>query len=162
MLCMHNKNVYIYTIRIDSSMKKEETVDFNIKAAWHAISRMYNQVGQDRGVTTSTGFVLLNINPEFGTRATKIAPLMGMEATSLSRILKSMEEQGFIYRQPDPEDGRAVRIFLTEKGRKDQEEARDAVLSFNEEIKKSVNKSDLETFFQVIQKINQVIEVRST
>ena len=24
-------------------MKREETVDYNIKAAWHAIYRMYNQ-----------------------------------------------------------------------------------------------------------------------
>ena len=42
-------------------MQREETVEFNIKAAWHAIARMYNQLGQTRGVTSSTGFVLLNI-----------------------------------------------------------------------------------------------------
>ena len=142
-------------------MKREETVDFHIKAAWHAIARMYNQIGQSRGVTTSTGFVLLNINPEYGTRATKIAPLMGMESTSLSRILKSMEDQGFIYRQKDPEDGRAVRIFLTQKGREDQEEARTAVLSFNDEIKNNVSKKDLNTFFKVIQKISQLIEEKT-
>ncbi len=143
-------------------MKREETVDFNIKATWHAISRMYNQVGQPRGVTTSTGFVLLMINPEFGTRATKIAPLMGMESTSLSRILKSMEEQGFIYRQQDPDDGRAVRIFLTEKGQEDQEEAKRTVLEFNDEIKREVGQTELNTFFQVIQRINQIIEQRNT
>ena len=55
-------------------MKREETIDYNIKVAWHAISRMYNQYGADMDVTASTGFVLLNIDQENGTPATKIAP----------------------------------------------------------------------------------------
>ena len=74
-------------------MKREETVDFNIKVTWHAISRMYNQYGDKFELTASTGFVLLNIDVEDGTPATKIAPLMGLEARSLTRMLKSMEER---------------------------------------------------------------------
>jgi len=141
-------------------MKREETVEFNIKAAWHAISRMYNQKGQDRGISTSTGFVLLNIHPDFGTRATRIAPLLGMESTSLSRLLKTMEEEEFIFRQRDPDDGRAVRIFLTEKGRRHQDLARNAVMDFNELLKDQIGRKDLSAFFRVIQKINKIIELK--
>ena len=75
-------------------MKKELTIDYNIKAAWHAIMRMYNQYGQDFDITASTGFVLLNIDSEQGTPATKIAPALGMESRSLTRMLKSLEEKG--------------------------------------------------------------------
>ena len=57
-------------------MRREETVDYNIKAAWHAIARMYNQQAGKHEITMSMGFVLLNINSEGGTPATKIAPLM--------------------------------------------------------------------------------------
>jgi MarR family transcriptional regulator, organic hydroperoxide resistance regulator len=77
-------------------MKKEETVDHNLRTAWHAISRMYNQQAQKYDATMSMGFVLLNINTEEGTAATKIAPMMGLEARSLTRLLKSMEEKGLI------------------------------------------------------------------
>lgn len=73
-------------------MKKEETVDYNIKVAWHAIMRMYNQHGQDFDITASTGFVLLNIDSEKGTPATKIAPALGMEARSLTRKTESKEK----------------------------------------------------------------------
>ena len=97
-------------------MKKEVTVDYNIKSAWHSISRMYNSYGVNFDVTASTGFVLLNIDAEKGTPATKIAPMMGLESRSLTRMLKSMEEKGWIYRQKDPEDGRSVRIFLSDEG----------------------------------------------
>ena len=51
-------------------MKREETVDFNIKAAWHAISRMYNQEAIKHDITTSIGFVLLNIDMDHGIPAT--------------------------------------------------------------------------------------------
>ncbi|HAP64560.1 MAG TPA: MarR family transcriptional regulator, partial [Cytophagales bacterium] len=82
-------------------MKAQETVDYHIKATWHAISRMYNQEAAKYEITMSLGFALLTIHPEEGTPATKIAPQMGLEARSLTRILKTMEERGFIYKQPD-------------------------------------------------------------
>jgi len=85
-------------------MRREETVDHTIKSAWHAIARMYNQQASKYDVTTSIGFVLLNIHSEEGTPATKIAPLMGLEARSLTRMLKTMEEKKLIYRHPDPID----------------------------------------------------------
>ncbi|MBT1703124.1 MarR family winged helix-turn-helix transcriptional regulator, partial [Chryseosolibacter indicus] len=91
-------------------MRREETVDYHIKAAWHAIARMYNQQAIKNDFTMSMGFVLLNINSEEGVPATKIAPLMGLEARSLTRLLKSMEEKGFIYRIGDASDKRLVRI----------------------------------------------------
>ena len=66
-------------------MKQEESVDYQIKATWHAISRMYNQQAIKYDITTSIGFVLLNIDSHEGTPATKIAPLMGLEARSLTK-----------------------------------------------------------------------------
>lgn len=98
-------------------MRREETVDHQIKAVWHAISRMYNQQAGKHAITTAIGFVLLNIHAEQGTPATKIAPLMGLEARSLTRMLKTMESKKLIYREPDPLDKRSVRIFLTDLGK---------------------------------------------
>ncbi|MDH5379701.1 MAG: MarR family transcriptional regulator [Cyclobacteriaceae bacterium] len=139
-------------------MKKEETVDFNIKTTWLAISRMYNQKAQVHGFTMSVGFVLLNINPDLGTRATSIAPLVGLEVTSLTRMLKTLEEQGLIERRSDPEDGRAVRIFLTEKGHFGREIAKGAVINFNESVKSTVSNEELTVFFKVMKKINETLE----
>jgi MarR family transcriptional regulator, organic hydroperoxide resistance regulator len=139
-------------------MRREETVDYHIKATWHAISRMYNQQASKYGATMSTGFVLLNINSEEGTPATKIAPLMGLEARSLTRILKSMEASGLIYRETDASDRRLVRIFLSGEGRKKKEKAREAVLLFNESVRNQVSAQKLKVFFEVLMEINKVIE----
>jgi MarR family transcriptional regulator, organic hydroperoxide resistance regulator len=142
-------------------MRREETVDHNIKTAWHAIARMYNQQAGKHNITMSMGFVLLNINSEEGTPATKIAPLIGLEARSLTRLLKSMEEKGLINRETDSSDKRLVRIVLTKEGKKKKEKSRETVLRFNEVIQEQIEKEKLNTFFEVLQKINHIIEKNS-
>ena len=138
-------------------MRREETVDYAIKAAWHAIARMYNQQAAKHDITMSMGFVLLNIHSE-GTPATKIAPLMGLEARSLSRLLKAMEEKGLIYREADASDKRLVRIVLTKEGKKKKERSRETVLRFNETIRDHVETRKLNVFFQVLQEIQLLVE----
>ncbi len=138
-------------------MRKEETVDHNIKAAWHAIARMYNQQAAKFDLTMSMGFVLLNIHPE-GTPATKIAPLMGLEARSLTRLLKTMEEKGLICREPDVSDKRLVRIQLTKEGKRKREKSRETVLRFNDAVQKKIPKHKLDIFFEVLQQITRTIE----
>jgi DNA-binding MarR family transcriptional regulator len=135
-------------------MRKEETVDHNIKSAWHAIARMYNQQASKYEVTTSIGFVLLNIHSDEGTPATKIAPLMGLEARSLTRMLKTMEEKGLIYRVPDPIDKRSVRIYLTDLGKQKKELSRASVLLFNNRVRELIPEHKLKVFFDVINEIN--------
>jgi DNA-binding MarR family transcriptional regulator len=139
-------------------MKREETIDYHIRAAWHAIARMYNQKASSHGVTMAIGFVLLNIDVEEGTPATKIAPLMGLEARSLTRLLKTLEEKGAIYRQVDAIDKRCVRIYLTEEGKKGREQAKETVLRFNEIVREEIPSEKLEIFFEVIQSINKILE----
>ncbi len=139
-------------------MKREETVDYNIKAAWHNIARMYNQQAAKYQGTMSIGFALLNIHSEEGTPATKIGPMMGLEARSLTRLLKSMEEKGLICRKADKIDKRSVRIFLTKEGKKHKEKSKDTVLRFNEVVREEISASKLNVFFEVIQKINQLID----
>ena len=139
-------------------MRREETVDYNIKAAWHAIARMYNQQASKYDITMSMGFVLLNIHSDEGTPATKIAPLMGLEARSLTRLLKSMEEKGLIYREADASDKRLVRIVLTKEGKKKREGSKATVLRFNEAIREQIDGQSLNIFFSVLQKINKIIE----
>lgn len=139
-------------------MKREETVDYTIKAAWHAISRMYNQKAAKYGITTSIAFVLLNISSSEGTPATKIAPMIGLEPRSLTRMLKTLEEKGLIYREKDTRDGRSVKIRLTELGYEKKGIAIETVRAFNNIVFKNIPTEKLAIFFEVIAQINGLIE----
>jgi DNA-binding MarR family transcriptional regulator len=143
-------------------MKREETVDYHIKSAWHAISRMYNQQAAEEGFTTAIGFVLININSKEGTPATKIAPLIGLETRSLTRMLKTMEEKGLIFKKADPIDKRSVRIFLTEEGKRKKEISIQTIMKFNLMVREMVSEEELESFFGVFSKIQTIIDQVAT
>lgn len=143
-------------------MRKEKTVDFQIKWAWHSISRMYNTYASRFDITMAVGYVLLNIDVEHGTPATKIAPMLGMEPRSLVRMLRTLEEKGLITREVDPKDRRFVRIVLTEQGRAKRELSKQGVIDFNNMVRERVPLDKLATFFEVINDINKLVDEENT
>lgn len=136
----------------------KEDIGFDVKVTWLAVARMFSPLAQEHKLTVTMGFALLNISREKGTPATKIAPLLGMEPRSLTRLIKKMEEDGLVERRPDPEDKRSVRIFLTEKGAEKKEIAKSNVEHFNSAVRKAVSAKDLAVFFDVLEKIHLVIK----
>ena len=143
-------------------MKPEETVDFHIKRTWQSIAKMYNELAAGYGATMATGYVLLSIDKEQGTPSTALGPKMGMEATSLSRILKSMEEKELIERKPNPADGRSVLVFLTPFGIEKRKDARAAVIGFNQQVLERFAEEDLQNFFKVIRGIDEMLQENKT
>lgn len=143
-------------------MKKEETIDFHIKSCWHSISRMYNQKAIQEDITTSIGFVLININSKDGTPATKIAPMMGLESRSLTRVLRTMEEKGLISKKADTQDKRSVRVYLTQEGRRKKAVSIETIMDFNQKVKAALSPDEWDTFFMIFEKINKVISNEQT
>lgn len=139
------------------SVLSKQAIGFDIKVTWLSIARMYSPLAVKYGMTVTMGFVLLNISSEKGAAATKIAPLLGMEPRSLTRLIKNMEEQGLVTRKPDPEDKRSVRIFLTDLGLERKRIARENVDSFNQAIHSRIDPKKLETFYEVLETIHEII-----
>jgi len=136
---------------------KDKTIDYVLRATWQAVARMYNDEASNYGATMATGFTLLSIDKEGGTPSTALGPKMGMEATSLTRTLKSMEEKGLIIRKKNPDDGRGVLIYLTEFGKEKRELSKNTVLKFNEAVKQNVSAEKLLHFMEVSETINELI-----
>ncbi|MCY7351245.1 MAG: MarR family transcriptional regulator [Cytophagaceae bacterium] len=138
-------------------MKAEETVDYHIKSGWHALSRMYNAYAGQYDMTMAIGYVLLNIDKN-GTPATKIAPALGLEPRSLTRMLKSLEEKGWIRRETNETDKRVVNVHLTEEGKRKRERARQGVIEFNTVVQQQISAEQLAVFFEVMRAISRVVE----
>ena len=132
---------------------KYKTIDHTLRNVWMAVSKMYQEEAQKFDSTMATGFTLISIDPDQGSPSTALGPKMGMEATSLSRILKSMEERGLIERKPHPEDGRSVLICLTNFGQEMREYSKDVVLGFDQLVRQSITESELNIFSKVAESI---------
>lgn len=139
-------------------MKPEQTFDFHIRKAWIQISKMYNELVSAQGLTTSVGMALLNIDIKEGIRSTALGPKMGMESTSLSRVLKSMEAQGLIHKVSDPNDKRSVVIRLTDDGIAKRNIARRVVLDFNQSIVDKIGEKRTQEFFETLEDIRVIID----
>ena len=139
---------------------KSYLIDFVVRHLWHKISRMYNQKANEYGLTVSIGFILLNIDKE-GTPSTQLGPKMGMEPTSLSRTLKTMEEKGLIHRKSDKKDKRKVLIHLTEEGVTKRKIAKTVIIDFNERLIGSIPKGKLKIFYEVAERLDTTIDIES-
>jgi MarR family transcriptional regulator, organic hydroperoxide resistance regulator len=137
---------------------KDKTIDYVLRATWQAVSRMYNEEATKYGGSMAVGFALLSIDKEEGTPSTNISSRMGMEPTSLTRTLKSMEEKGLIFRKPNPADGRGVLIYLTKEGKEKRELSKQTVLKFNETVRKHVSDEKILHFMEVAEIINELIQ----
>lgn len=76
-------------------MMRQETFDSVLRSTWNLVSKMYNKEANKFDSTMATGFALLSIDAE-GTPSTTLGPKMGMEPTSLSRLLNTMEKRDLI------------------------------------------------------------------
>ena len=138
-------------------MQKEKTIDHTLRATWQMVAKMYNEQAAKHESTMAMAFVLLNIDKEKGTPSTSLGPLMGMEPTSLSRILKSMEDKGAISREKNPDDGRSVLIKLTDYGFEMRKFSKNHVYQFNNVVREYVTEKELDSFFKVTSTINRLI-----
>lgn len=137
-------------------MIRKETTCSRIKQGWHAISRMYNMEAIAHELTTTTGFILLNIDTKEGTPSTQIGPLLGMEATSLTRTMNQLEEKGIIKRVKDTKDARVMRVFLTEKGIKKKEVSKKTVKDFNKIVVERIGEERIKMFNEIMEEIAQI------
>lgn len=144
-------------MKFQRSGMKEKTIDYVLRATWMGVQKMYNEEAGKKGSTMATGFALISIDPEEGTPSTALGPKMGMEATSLSRTLKTMEEKGLIERRPNPLDGRGVIIHLTDFGREMRTFSKGVVVQFDEAVKQAISEEDLKTFKNVANTMLELI-----
>ena len=136
-------------------MKQKETVDYFLKVAWQNVSNTYNQIASGFGITQAIGYVLINIEAE-GTAVSALAGLLGVKATSLSRMLNNMEDLGLIYRETAIGDKRSVKVFLTSFGIEKRKLASNVVIKFNDYLNEKLTTKEKEQLILTLDKVNQL------
>jgi DNA-binding MarR family transcriptional regulator len=83
-------------------------------------------------VRPTHGCVFGTIDPQ-GSRLTDLAERARMTKQSVGEVTSDLEERGYVERVPDPSDGRAKIIRLTEKGRAAQALGRELITDIENE-----------------------------
>lgn len=135
---------------------KVDNIDLVLKSTWLAVSKMYSDLAQDYDATAVQALTLLKIDPKDGTRSTNLGPKMAIEPTSLTRIIKLLEDNGYIYKEKTTNDKREVIIKLTDKGLNSRNLSKEVVLNFNKTVMEKIPVEKLEIFKEVMGEILQI------
>jgi MarR family transcriptional regulator, organic hydroperoxide resistance regulator len=74
---------------------------------------LFGSIGLHRGQP----FLLSVLWKEEGLAHSELAARMHVTPATITKMLQRMEDSGFVHRQPDPDDQRVSRVYLTEHGR---------------------------------------------
>lgn len=135
---------------------KVEEIDLLLKSAWISISKMYSTLAQEYDSTAVQALTLLKIDPKEGTRSTNLGPKMAIEPTSLTRIIKLLEDNGYIYKEKTTTDKREVIIKLTDKGLNSRNMSKEVVVNFNKKVMEKISPEKLEIFKEVMSEIMKI------
>jgi DNA-binding MarR family transcriptional regulator len=102
------------------SRAAEEQVDLNVKimrvARAHRTlaASLLSQVGLHPGQEA----LLMELWDYDGRTQANLAEALGVEPPTVTKMLQRMENSGLVHRAPDETDRRAMRVYLTPKGRR--------------------------------------------
>lgn len=145
-----------------NSKDKVESVDLLLKSVWLAVSKMYSEQASAHNSTAVQALTLLKIDPKEGTRSTNLGPKMAIEPTSLTRIIKLLEDNGYIYKEKTTSDKREVIIRLTDKGLKFRTISKDVVVNFNQKVVERIDPEKFVIFKEVMSDIMKIANEKNS
>jgi DNA-binding MarR family transcriptional regulator len=127
-------------------VKLDEHVCFLMDVATRRITKFYNRRLRRFGVTYNHLFILTCLWAQEGVHVKDLAKQLCLDSSSLTGHLDRLERAALVARQDDPDDRRAVRVFLTEKGRSLKEQLEPIGQELKETLQQGVPAQMVGTF----------------
>jgi DNA-binding MarR family transcriptional regulator len=133
----------------------EQLLFFLIKRTTRAfirrLSRDFAEAGHD--VTIAQWMILNRLWYQDGRRQQDLADLVHRDKTSITRVIDSMEERDLVVRILDESDRRQKLIYLTNKGKKLQEELTQIAEKTSAEVQKEIEPEHLDILGKTLAEI---------
>ncbi|MFG3207814.1 MarR family winged helix-turn-helix transcriptional regulator [Streptomyces sp. NPDC048192] len=104
-----------------STQRAEQTTDLNVADLTRAIenfNRYYIRLPAVQKLSFTTLSVLDTLATSGPKRLTELARTEQISQPGLTQLVTRLERDGLVERRPDPDDGRAVLVHITDSGRK--------------------------------------------
>ncbi len=127
----------------------------NIDVALRNIDAIYKQKIEPLDLTIVEWYIMRLLYEEDGQMASRLAEGTGRTATSFTPILDKLQNKGFIERRLHPADRRAIKIYLTDKGKGLEEQIKGS-LEIDNKFTQQFSEKDLQAFLQVIESLQSM------
>src|SRR5690606_6159395 len=98
---------------IPPTVQPERSVGFLITDVSHLLRRNFNRRAQTLGLSQAQWRALAHPARDAGLKQSALAERPEIQPITLTRLIDRMEAAGWVERRPDPNDRRAVRLYLT-------------------------------------------------
>lgn len=128
----------------------EQGIGYKVRLLSQLLQRKIQTELVPHGLTPYHYFVLRCLWEEDGLPVSAIASRMQELGGTMTGVIDRMEERDLLVRKRDKVDRRVWRVFLTEKGKKLEDELPTLVTRVRRQLVKGVDKQDQETFDRVL------------
>jgi DNA-binding MarR family transcriptional regulator len=145
-------------------MKKDDRLIYLIFTAQQKLRTYMKNVliKENVRVTTAQAGILFLLKQKSGQSMSELSQLLSIDNSTLTGLIDRLERSGFVRRNSNPGDRRALNIDITETGIRELEKAKAVIMRINEEIKAGFSEQEMESFKKVLQhfalKFNKSIE----
>lgn len=133
-----------------------EFLCFKIGSAARKIQKYYNARYAEHGITIAQSFILFSLLENNGLYIKNLAERLNLDSSAITGLVDRLEKENLVKREVDPEDRRAFRIFLTEKGKILAETVFPVAEEFNEKLMSDLKKNERDALDTLIAKIERL------
>lgn len=118
----------------------------------NSANALANDMLAEYGLTLPQWVLMSALWRRDGLLVSDLSAFSGNLLPATSRIVARMEDGGFVERRPDAQDRRAVRVYLTGKGRT-LSHLRDFYLKVNARLLGGLGEAEIETLFLLLERV---------
>jgi MarR family transcriptional regulator for hemolysin len=91
----------------------DQSVGFLVNDVARLLRRNFNRRAENLGLSQAQWRALAHLARQEGVKQVTLADSLEIQPITLVRLIDRLEEAGLVTRRPDPDDRRAVRLYLT-------------------------------------------------
>src|SRR6266702_4787830 len=109
-------------------------------------------------VRPAYGSVLLPLFEEDGLRLSELAARSRLSKQAMTTLVRTLEARRLIVRRPDPDDGRAGRVYLTPRARRFQATAEHVLATLDRRVEQRLSRPRLDALRDEVKNVVRVGE----
>ncbi|MES2130013.1 MAG: MarR family transcriptional regulator [Pseudomonadota bacterium] len=139
--------------------QKRARLVFLLNVAQRALDRWIEAATQGpTALTPAQAGTLFFLAQHDGALIGDVADALGIGAPGMSGLANRMEQAGFLVRQRDADDGRAIRLYQTEEGRLAGQKAKVALAALNTRLYEGFNEDEMAIVARWLETLPQRLE----
>ena len=113
---------------------------------------------KETGFGAGQWFALVTLGRSDGMSQGEMSRLFGVDPARVSRVGRALEKEGLVRRERDPEDGRVVRLYLTDAGRKALEKRPEVQEAVERRVRRVLSEDEVEELGRMLGLLAEAME----